>query len=156
MVRSMARLAMALTVGAATSGCREYVPDLVETPWAHLEVRYCTAAGATRTWRTDDPALLERLRGLFVHGKPAGLPFISTSYSNEVRLELASGQRWWLYYTADSGRVAFHDPDSRKQSFAVNVSQRFFAALNETLTAADGSGILLGGACRMTPAASGA
>ena len=80
------------------AACGDDVPDLVNTPWKSLEVEYCTSKGETRVWRSTQAAELEQLRTSMAPETPRGLTMILTSYTNEIRLVLASGQRWNLYY----------------------------------------------------------
>lgn len=143
------RTAAALMAGLFAAGCFEDVPDLVGTPWKSLEIEYCTPKGATKVWRSTDPAELEQLRALMAPGAPQGLTMILKSYTNEIRLTLASGQRWNLYYRDRPTGVTLYDPDSIKRSFAVRVSKALYSKLSSTLIASGGQPISLKGDCRI-------
>ncbi|HET9491917.1 MAG TPA: hypothetical protein VFR64_19485 [Methylomirabilota bacterium] len=74
---------------------------------------------------------------------------ILTSYTNELRLDLVSGQRWKLYYRTTPTTVTFHDPDARERSFVVDVSETLYARLASVLTESGGQPISLKGDCRI-------
>jgi hypothetical protein len=82
-------------------------------------------------------------------GPPQGLTMILSSYTNELRLDLVSGQRWKLYYRTTPTTVTFHDPDARKRSFVVDVSEALYARLASVLTESGGQPISLKGDCRI-------
>jgi hypothetical protein len=130
------------------------VVDLVQTPWKALEIEYCTSSGDTNVWRTTESAELEKLRALMAPAAPTGLTMILASRTNELRLDLVSGQRWKPYYRTTPTTVTFHDPDSRKRSFVVDVSEALYSELSSVLIASGGQPISLKGDCRI-PAMTG-
>lgn len=134
---------------ALTGACSKDLPDLTEPAWTSLEVEYCTPGQTTRTWATRDPAVLETLRASLRPAPPSGLTMILNSYTNEIRLEQASGQRWRLYFRDSPTSITFHDPDAIKRSFRTRVSGDFHAQLSSLLQAAGGTGISLRGDCRI-------
>ena len=148
-MRRRGAVAALLIPACLAAACGPDVPDLVGTPWKSLEVEYCTSAGNTNVWRTTAAAELEQLRSLMAPAPPRGLTMILTSYTNELRLDLVSGQRWKLYYRTTPTTVTFHDPDARKRSFVVDVSETLYARLASVLTESGGQPISLRGDCRI-------
>ena len=74
---------------------------------------------------------------------------ILTSYTNEIRLVLASGQRWNLYYRDKPTGLTFYDPDSITRSFTVRISEALYSRLSSALIASGGERISLKGDCRI-------
>jgi hypothetical protein len=147
-------IAGALVLIALAAACGDDVPDLVQSRWNALEIEYCTSNGDTKVWLTTDTTELEKLRGLMAPAAPRGLTMILASRTNELRLDLVSGQRWRLYYRTTPTTLTFHDPDSRKRSFVVDVSAALYAHLSSALIASGGQPISLKGDCRI-PAMAG-
>ncbi|MGH7300055.1 MAG: hypothetical protein ACREJE_06570 [Candidatus Rokuibacteriota bacterium] len=142
------RAAAMLGICVLAVGCADHV-DLVGTPWTSLEIEYCTSRGETKIWRSTQAGELEELRALMAPAPHQGLTMLLKSYTNEIRLALASGQRWNLYYRTTPTDVTFHDPDSIKRSFVVKVPGAFYARLSSALIAAGGEPISLKGGCRI-------
>lgn len=72
-----------------------------------------------------------------------------TSYTNELRLALSSGQVWNLYYRDTPDKVTMFDPNNIKRSFVVSISGNLYSALSKRLMAHSGNQIALDGSCRI-------
>jgi hypothetical protein len=112
--------------------CSDHQRDLKNSAWKSLAVTYCTAGRGMQTWEARDPAVLESLRAKLNHAKPAGLTMVLQSYTNELRLELASGQRWVLFLRQPT-RLTGYDPDNVKNSFSVSIGPLFHKHLVEQI-----------------------
>jgi hypothetical protein len=148
-MRHLPRNALVSLLCGLAAACGQDVPDLVNTPWKSLEVEYCTSKGETRVWRSTQAAELDQLRASMAPATPRGLTMILTSYTNEIRLVLASGQRWNLYYRDRPTDVTLYDPDSIKRSFTVRISEALYSKLSSALIASGGESISLKGDCRI-------
>jgi hypothetical protein len=143
-------IALAVVAGLSLASCGEDDPDLTRSAWKALEVEYCLASGETKMWGSADPAVMENLRRAMNPGPHKGLSMLLLSYTNEIRLELASGQKWRLYYRDSPRQLSFHDPDNVKRSFVASVSGELYTALGSALSAAGGGSISLKGDCRIS------
>lgn len=148
-MNTLSRVATALGITFLIVGCGDDVPDLVSTPWQSLEIEYCTSKGETRVWKSPDVGELQQFRALMAPATPKGLTMILTSYTNEIRLTLASGQKWKFYYRDKPTSMTFHDPDSITRSFTVGISDALYSRLSSTLIASGGEAISLKGDCRI-------
>lgn len=124
-------------------------PDLTDSAWTSMDVRYCTMDQRVHHWRTTDPVELDAMRSSMQPQPARGLTMILTSYTNEILLTQASGQRWKMNFRDKAGKISFHDPDSIKRSFVVDVSEELHAKVSSALTASGGGSILLNGECRI-------
>ncbi len=138
-----------VAAGLSAASCGEKGPDLARSAWKALEVEYCLPSGETKTWGSTDPAELETLRRAMAPGEPRSLGVRAFSYTNEIRLELASGQKWKLYYRDSARQLTFHDPDATTHSFVVSVSEELYSGIGASLVAAGGGPISLRGDCRL-------
>lgn len=148
-MNTLPRVATALGIAFLVVACNSDAPDLANTPWKSLEIEYCTSKGETKVWKSTEAGELEQLRALMAAATPHGLTMILTSYTNEIRLTLASGQKWKLYYRDKPTGVTFHDPDSITRSFTVQISDGLYSRLSSTLIASGGEAISLKGDCRI-------
>lgn len=142
-------IAVLLLLSFGATSCAEDSPSLVDTSWKGLEIEYCLPSGVTRVVSITDPVELESLRASVQPGAPTGLTMLITSYTNEVRLRLDSGQDWNIYYRDSAKKVTFYDPNSIKRSFVVGVSDKLYARISEILIAQGGSRISLASDCRI-------
>lgn len=145
-VRRKAALAAALCLLAA--GCADN-PDLAASTWKSLEIEYCLPGGEARILVTERLDMLEQLRISLGAQPRKGLTMILKSYTNELRLTLASGQKWHLYFRDKPTAVTFHDPNAPTRSFAMDVSAQFYDRLAAALKSAGGPPISLKGDCRI-------
>lgn len=138
-----------LLIALLVASCGGDDPDLTRSVWKSIEIEYCTPRGGTKVWSSRDDAQLEAFRAAMNPTNPTGLTMILRSYTNEIRLELVSGQRWHLYYRDHPGKVTLYDPNAIKRSFIVHVSEKFLAKISSALTAAGGAPISLQGDCQI-------
>jgi hypothetical protein len=129
--------------------------DLTRSAWKSIEIEYCTPRGGTKVWSSRDAAQLEAFRAAMNPTEPTGLTMILRGSTNEIRLELASGQRWHLSYRDHPAKVTLYDPNSITRSFIVHVSDTFLATISSALTAAGGAPISLREDCQIRRYAGG-
>lgn len=142
------KTALAAALAVLAAGCADN-PDLAASTWRSLEIEYCLPGGEARILVTERLDMLEQLRISLGAQPPKGLTMILKSYTNELRLTLASGQKWYLYFRDKPTTITFHDPNSLTRSFVMDVAGEFYERLSAALKGAGGPPISLKGDCRI-------
>lgn len=139
----------ALCAALFAAGCGEDMPSPAQGAWKSLEIEYCLPNGETRILKTEQAGPLEQFRAGMAPKEIKNVEMVLKSNTNELRLTLANGQKWNLYYRDRPNGVTYHNPNAPKQSYTAEVSDALYARLSEALKQAGGPPIALKGECKI-------
>ena len=131
------------------AGCGEDLPNPAASAWKTLEIEYCLPGGEARILVTQQAETLEQLRAAMTPKQTKALDSILKSNTNELRLTLASGQKWNLYFRDLPTSITFHDPNAPTRSYVADISNELYERLAAALKSAGGPPISLVGGCRI-------